>query len=56
MKWTSKEPKIDGWYWFRNKYGHKFIYYVQKGRAYYGTDLLREDDEKHEWLGPIPEP
>lgn len=49
MTWTTEQPKVPGWYWFRNGNAKPMILSIT-------LPVKWKAEPDDEWAGPIPEP
>jgi len=59
MKWTKDKPKVDGYYWYRDKYTAKPKIHGYSAGIVYPIGINEEyyvEEFNGEWAGPIPLP
>lgn len=49
LTWTDEQPKVPGWYWFRNGGANPVILSIT-------LPVKWKAEPDDEWAGPIPEP
>ena len=62
MTWTTEQPKVPGWYWFKGEYGIRIAWIKHDSRkmnelyAVIGGVGNWMSTLHGQWAGPIPEP